>query len=74
MLRAREGLQGCLLDDWGMDNAAGKAKRVLAEVYLGCGQGILAGAYIGGGQGILAGAYLKGELGLEPEDAWWVAR
>ena len=74
MLRAQEGLQGYLLDDGGMDNAAGKAMRVLAEVYLGGGQGILAGAYLGGGQGILVGAYLEGEQGLEPEDAWWATR
>ena len=74
MLRAQEGLLGYLLDDGGMDNAARKAKQVLAEVYLGGGQRILAGAYLGGGQGILAGAYLKGGQGLEPKDAWWAAR
>ena len=62
------------MDDRGKDNATGKAKRVLAEVYLGGGLGILTGAYLGGGQVILAAAYLKGEQGLEPEDAWWAAR
>ena len=74
MLRTQERLQGCLLDDRGKDNATGKAKRVLAEVYLGGGQGILARTYLGGGQGILARAYLKGVQGLEPEDARWAAR
>ena len=62
MLRAQEGLQGCLLVDGGMDKVAGKAKRVLAEVYLGAGQRILAGAYLKGGQG------------LELEEAWWAER
>ena len=74
MLRAQEGLQGCLLVAGGMDKVAGKAKWMQAEVYLGGGQGILAEAYLGGVQGILAGAYLKGVQGLEPENAWWAAR
>ena len=49
-----------------MDNAAGKALRVLVEVYLGGGQGILAGAYLGDGQGILAESYLEGEQWIAP--------
>ena len=73
MLRAQEGLQGCLLVDGGMDKVAGKAKQVQAEVYLKGGQVILAEADLGRVQGILAKAYLKGAQELRPEEAWRAA-
>ena len=60
MRRAREGLQGCLLVEGGMDKGVARnAKQVEAEVFLT------------GVQGILAEAYLGDVLGLGPEEAWW---
>ena len=72
MRRARDGLQGCLLVEGGMEKGvAGKAKKVEAEVFLTSGQESLAEACLGDVLGILAADYLAGVLGLEPEEAWW---
>ena len=73
MLRAQEGLQGCLLVD-GLDEVVGNVRQVVDEAYLTGRQGTLAEAYLRGVHGILAEAYLQGAQGHEPEKAWWAVR